>query len=77
MTTLYLPSDYNEVNEAEREWEENDGKRRIEMKWYKNKVWTGNNIGEEGVRMVSEGLKSNSTLTKLNLEGDEERRNNK
>ncbi len=30
-----------------------------------------NNIGESGARMISEVLKSNSTLTKLNLGGDE------
>ena len=27
----------------------------------------GNNIGAEGARMICEGLKSNSTLTTLNL----------
>ena len=27
----------------------------------------GNNIGAEGARMISEGLKCNSTLTTLNL----------
>ena len=31
----------------------------------------GNNIGAEGAKMISEGLKSNSTLTTLNLSGDE------
>ena len=32
-----------------------------------------NNIGAEGAKMISEVLKSNSTLTKLNLGGDEKR----
>ena len=40
------------------------------MKWY-NWIWTGNNIGDEGARMLSEGLESNSTLTTLSLGGDE------
>ena len=40
-----------------------------EVKWNTNpiKQWTGNNIGETGARMISESLKTNTTLTKLNL----------
>ena len=38
------------------------------IKW---KIWTGNNIGESGARMISESLKTNTTLTKLNLSCDE------
>ena len=34
-------------------------------------TWTGNDIGAEGARMISEALKINSTLTELNLECDE------
>jgi len=34
-------------------------------------IWTDNKIGDEGARMISEGLKRNSTLTILNLAGDE------
>ena len=34
-------------------------------------MWTDNNIGDEGARMISEGLKCNSTLTELNLSCDE------
>ena len=30
-----------------------------------------NNIGDEGARMISESLKTNTTLTTLNLAGDE------
>ncbi len=30
-----------------------------------------NNIGDLGAKMISEGLKSNSTLTVLDLSGDE------
>ena len=33
-----------------------------------------NKIGDEGVKMISEVLKSNSTLTELDLSGDEKRR---
>ena len=36
-----------------------------------NELWTDNRIGAEGARMISEGLKINSTLTELNLYGDE------
>jgi len=34
-------------------------------------IWTGNNIGESGARMISEALKTNTTLTILGLMGDE------
>ena len=33
-------------------------------------TWIENRIGDEGARMISEGLKINSTLTELNLGGD-------
>ena len=36
-----------------------------------NSLSEGNNIGAEGARMISEALKNNSTLTKLDLYGDE------
>ena len=35
---------------------------------------TGNQIGDEGAKAMSEMMKVNSTLTKLNLEGEEERK---
>ena len=45
--------------------------REREMKWNdKNEIWTVNNIGDEGARMISESLKTNTTLTELNLEWD-------
>ena len=34
-------------------------------------IWTDNDIGAEGAGMISEALKINSTLTELNLGGDE------
>jgi len=34
-------------------------------------IWTGNGIGDEGARMISERLKCNSTLTTLDLSCDE------
>ena len=50
----------------------NEYKMRNKTEWSKWRVkWTGNNIGAEGARMISEGLKSNSTLTTLYLSGDE------
>ena len=41
------------------------------IKWCEE--WKGNNIGAEGTRMISEGLESNSTLTKLDASGEEKR----
>ena len=35
---------------------------------------TGNEIGIEGAKSMSEALKSNTTLTSLNLSGEEEER---
>ena len=51
-------------------------KREIEMikmmiKW---RIWTDNNIGESGARMISESLKTNTTLTYLDLTGDEKKK---
>ena len=34
-------------------------------------IWTDNKIGDEGARMISEALKINTTLTELDLSGDE------
>ena len=34
-------------------------------------IWTDNNIGESGARMISESLKTNTTLTTLDLTCDE------
>ena len=48
-------------------------KREIEMinDNDKMKIWTENNIGYSGARMISESLKTNTTLTALHLERDE------
>ena len=35
------------------------------------KLWTGNNIGDEGAKKISESLMINTTLTRLNLGGDD------
>ena len=40
----------------------------IIIKWI---IWTDNNIGDEGARMISESLKTNTTLKELYLGGDE------
>ena len=46
--------------------------RERKMKWNdKNEIWTDNEIGESGARMISESLKTNTTLTKLDLTRDE------
>ena len=44
-----------------------------EMKWNTNpiKQWTGNEIGDEGANQISESLKTNTTLTELDLSGDD------
>ena len=43
------------------------------MKWNTNpiKQWTVNNIGAEGAVRISESMKTNTTLTKLNLGCDD------
>ena len=49
------------------------------MRWNTNpiKQRTDNYIGDEGAIAISESLKTNTTLTKLNLEGDDKRIINK
>ena len=44
-----------------------------EMKWNTNPInqWTDNEIGDEGAMKISESLKTNTTLTELNLGGDD------
>ena len=37
----------------------------------KNEMWTDNSIGDEGARMISEALKTNTKLTELDLSCDE------
>jgi len=34
-------------------------------------IWTENRLGAEGARMISESLKTNTTLTTLDLNSDE------
>ena len=46
-------------------------KKQQKKKWRVNKQWTANKIGNEGASNISESLKINTTLTKLNLNGDE------
>ena len=41
----------------------------------RNEKWIGNYIGDEGAKRISESLKINTSLTKLNLRGDEKIRN--
>ena len=44
---------------------------RIDRNGKKWIIWTGNNIEDEGAKMISESLKINTALTKLNLHSDE------
>ena len=39
--------------------------------------WTANNIRESGAKAISESLKTNTTLTKLNLGCDDKREKNR
>ena len=34
-------------------------------------MWKGNDIGPEGARLISDGLKNNSTLTSINLSSNQ------
>ena len=44
-----------------------------EREWNTNSIkqWTGNEIGDEGATKISESLKTNTTLTELNLRSDD------
>ena len=59
-----------EWNQLKSEWT-NDNENDIKMKWIDN------NIGDEGAKMIGEGLKSNSTLTSLWLNGDGKKKGKK
>ena len=48
----------------------NENGKEKEVKNERTK-WTGNNIGAEGASKISESLKVNTTLTKLDLSCDE------
>ena len=50
----------------------NREKEEKREKWNDNNwIWTDNEIESEGARMLSEVLKSNNTLTELNLMSDD------
>ena len=49
-------------------------KEKREEKEKKEERMTGNRIGVEGAKAMSSMLKVNTTLTTLNLEGEEERK---
>ena len=55
-------------------WYNEDNNRQMkELKWNTNQIkqWTGNDIGDEGVIKISESLKTNTTLTELDLSCDD------
>ena len=61
LTRLYLNSD-EEIRD--KIWHE---RTKVMIQW----EWKENNIGPEGVKSLSESLKINTTLTELNLNGDD------
>ena len=65
---LYCTMDWTEYGLW---WKMIKGKTEWRKRRIKTKNWTGKNIGDLGAKMISEVLKSNSTLTKLNLRSDE------
>ena len=52
---------------------EDNNKQMNELKWNTNSIKqrTGNEIGDEGAKKISESLKTNTTLTLLSLNGDD------
>ena len=63
------------IKKEERRKKKEREKRRRKM--INNEIWTGNDIGAEGARMIIESLKTNTTLTKLDLSGEENEINEK
>ena len=61
LTELDLQCDDN-INESKRNKINNEN---VNIK--RNEKWTGNNIGYEGKKKISESLMTNTTLTKLDL----------
>ena len=53
-------------------YNEDNNNQMKELKWNTNpiKQWTDNNIGAEGAIEISESLKTNTTLTELDLSCD-------
>ena len=54
-------------------WGKKDKEEKVNRIINDKCTWTVNDLGGEGARMISEGLKCNSTLTKLNLYSDEKK----
>ena len=50
-------------------YNEDNNKQMKELKWNTNQMnqWTVNEIGDEGAIAISESLKTNTTLTSLDL----------
>ena len=46
-------------------------RKEMKIKIWINEKWTGNNIGDEGAAKISESLMTNTTLTILDLRGDD------
>ena len=56
-------------------WKDKKKKKKERIKW--NDKWIDNQIGNEGAKSISESLKINTSLTALDLGGDEKIRNEK
>ena len=52
-------------------------RKEMKIKIWNNEKWTGNNFGDEGATKISESLMTNTTLTTLNLRGDDNIMKNK
>ena len=52
-------------------------KWKREEKMKRNEKWIDNDIGDEGAKAISESLKINTSLTYLDLGGDDKIRNEK
>ena len=52
-------------------------RKEMKNKNIKQWKWTGNNIGDEGAAKISESLMTNTTLTTLDLSGDDNIMKNK
>ena len=58
-------------------WRKNKKKKEEKESKKRRMIWTGNHIGDEGTEMISEVLKSNSTLIHLGLSCEEKRKKRK
>ena len=58
-------------------WKDKKWKEERKEENKNDEQWIGNEIGCEGAKAISESLKINTSLTELDLRGDEKIRNKK